>query len=143
MWKMRAKPRTVAIAIASWILTALSLAPLPANAAGLNADGAGEYQQYCAACHGADGRGDGPMAAVLIRRPSDLTALSKNNGDSFPETVVYQVIDGRRTVQFHGSTQMPIWGERFQGDNGDEQAVGARINALVEFLITIQAKGGF
>jgi mono/diheme cytochrome c family protein len=31
------------------------------------------YQFRCAACHGADGRGDGPAAAALKPPPKDLT----------------------------------------------------------------------
>lgn len=31
------------------------------------------YQTHCAACHGMDGRGDGPLAAGLNPRPADLT----------------------------------------------------------------------
>jgi mono/diheme cytochrome c family protein len=34
------------------------------------------YKQYCAACHGADGKGRGPAAASLNTRPSDLTTLA-------------------------------------------------------------------
>ncbi len=38
------------------------------------ADGARLYDRNCAACHGASGRGDGPAAASLDRKPSNLTA---------------------------------------------------------------------
>ena len=31
------------------------------------------YTQYCASCHGASGRGDGPSAAGLATKPADLT----------------------------------------------------------------------
>ena len=79
------------------------------------------------------------MAEKLTRHPNDLTLLSKNNGDSFPETVVYQIVDGRRIVVFHGSREMPIWGERFKG-NGEDASVDARISALVRHLESIQAK---
>ena len=30
------------------------------------------FAQHCAACHGADGRGDGPAAAALDPAPADL-----------------------------------------------------------------------
>lgn len=36
------------------------------------ADGAAVFRQNCAICHGLDARGDGPMAASLNPRPSDL-----------------------------------------------------------------------
>ena len=135
---MRAKYR-VAVVVSAMLL-AMLLAPLSCNAGGVLADGARDYRQYCAVCHGAIGRGDGPMAEKLIRRPSDLTVLSKNNGGSFPETVIYQIVDGRRIVQFHGSTQMPIWGERFGGSTGEEQAVDARISGLLKYMESIQSR---
>lgn len=36
--------------------------------------GAALFPSNCAACHGADGRGDGPLAAKLPVPPADLTA---------------------------------------------------------------------
>jgi DMSO reductase family type II enzyme heme b subunit len=42
-------------------------------ARGDSADGVATFAARCAACHGKDGRGDGPLAPVLIPRPRDLT----------------------------------------------------------------------
>ena len=113
--------------------------PLWCVAADRRIDGAGEFRTYCAVCHGINGRGDGPMADKLTRRPSDLTRLSKDNGGSFPETFVYQSIDGRRIVLFHGTREMPIWGDRFRR-NGDEETLDARIDALVRHVESIQVR---
>lgn len=33
------------------------------------------HLRYCAACHGKEGRGDGPLASSLSRKPPDLTTL--------------------------------------------------------------------
>ena len=33
--------------------------------------GAALYGQYCASCHGPDGRGDGPISASLVPKPAD------------------------------------------------------------------------
>ena len=126
----------------SWATAAASAIlalPMWCSAGDQRLDGASEYRTYCAVCHGADGRGDGPMADKLNRRPNDLTLLSKKNSGSFPETVVYQIIDGRRVVLFHGPTDMPIWGDRFRS-NGEPGAVDARISALVSHVESIQAK---
>jgi hypothetical protein len=79
------------------------------------------------------------MADKLIRRPNDLTQLSAQNGGSFPETVVYQSVDGRRIVLFHGPREMPIWGDRFRRD-GEEGTVDARIDALVRHVESLQAR---
>ena len=50
------------------------------------ARGAAVYAESCAACHGADGRGKGPAAAGLARKPADLTAahlFAHSAGDLF------------------------------------------------------------
>jgi mono/diheme cytochrome c family protein len=33
------------------------------------------YRQYCAVCHGRDGKGQGEMAKLLKVKPADLTRL--------------------------------------------------------------------
>jgi hypothetical protein len=35
-----------------------------------------KYQHYCAHCHGATGKGDGEMAALMVFKPTNLTHLS-------------------------------------------------------------------
>ena len=74
-----------------------------------------EYQSSCAACHGIDAKGNGPVSKELKTRPADLTVLAKTNNGVFPDDMVYQMIDGRnRTVASHGTREMPIWGYRFE-----------------------------
>ena len=46
--------------------------------------GAYAYRTYCASCHGADGKGEGPLTENLRFRPADLTLIAKRNGGSFP-----------------------------------------------------------
>ncbi len=46
--------------------------PVPPNAASV-ARGADVYTQHCAACHGPQGKGDGPVGLSLNPRPADLT----------------------------------------------------------------------
>ncbi|MGI9227954.1 MAG: c-type cytochrome [Gammaproteobacteria bacterium] len=99
--------------------------------------GESDYINNCADCHGNDGKGNGPRAKQLSATPSDLTQLSKQNGDSFPETAVYNIIDGRRVGDFHGQ-EMPIWGEHFQDLESDDSAVEDRISNLIEYLKSIQ-----
>jgi Cytochrome C oxidase, cbb3-type, subunit III len=69
-----------------------------------------DYESHCAACHGKDGKGDGPVSMELRTKPADLTSLAKNNGDVFPGEVLYRIIDGRRTIRSHGTYEMPVWG---------------------------------
>jgi copper transport protein len=46
--------------------------PIPANAASISA-GEALYQSNCLACHGSEGKGDGPVGLTLNPRPADLT----------------------------------------------------------------------
>jgi mono/diheme cytochrome c family protein len=48
--------------------------PLPATAENINA-GKALYGQYCTACHGVEGHGDGAAATSLVPPPSDLARL--------------------------------------------------------------------
>ncbi len=71
------------------------------------------YLSYCAACHGAKGKGDGTLAALLKIAPADLTGFARENGGIFPFRSVLRAIDGRTNVTAHGTTGMPVWGEVF------------------------------
>jgi len=98
-----------------------------------------EYSSFCATCHGSDGKGNGPKTNQLSATPTNLTLLSKENGGSFPETAVYNIIDGRRVGDFHGQ-EMPIWGEHFKEIEGNEEVVDERISNLIEYLKSIQVE---
>src|SRR5262249_4481134 len=54
------------------------------------------YRQYCASCHGVDGRGHGPAAVALRHRAPDLTTISRKHGGTFPFQQVKD-IDRRET----------------------------------------------
>src|SRR5579872_4983484 len=68
------------------------------------------YRAYCATCHGADGKGNGPAAEALKTKPADLTALTRNSHGQFPVARVRDTITGDSVVAAHGSREMPIWG---------------------------------
>ncbi len=105
-----------------------------------------DYMNYCAACHGAEGAGDGPMADQLKGKPSDLTLLSKNNGGNFPYPKVYRTIDGtwdRGNLRAHGSDEMPIWGDVFHRKAASENAymeTKGRIMAIIQYIESLQKK---
>jgi mono/diheme cytochrome c family protein len=102
--------------------------------------GAELYMNHCAACHGADGEGSGPVAAVMQTTVPNLRTLAQRNGGTFPSDAVAAYIDGREIKAAHGDRQMPIWGDVFRGpEQGTaERTVRERIAALVEFLKRIQ-----
>ncbi len=105
------------------------------------ASGQEMYVSYCAACHGRDGRGQGPAAPALKSAPSDLTALSRRNNGKFPADHVYSVLVGKTELLAHGSADMPVWGPVFrrlgQGSVGEEHL---RATNLTKYLESIQAK---
>lgn len=51
------------------------------------------FESNCAVCHGAEGRGDGPAAAALPKRPDDLSQIAPP--PVFPDGVVaYRILNG-------------------------------------------------
>jgi mono/diheme cytochrome c family protein len=98
------------------------------------------FATYCASCHGVGGRGNGPAAEELRRRPADLTQFAKHNGGVFNGATIHSIVDGR-AVKAHGSMEMPVWGDAFKWREGlPEDAIKARIEALVRYLETIQER---
>jgi mono/diheme cytochrome c family protein len=98
-------------------------AVVAATAAASEPGGVVLYRRYCAACHGASGRGDGPAAGALCPAPTDLTQVDRD------ERELTALIDGRRSVRAHGSSAMPIWGVVFEQSLIDEPH--ARRSALL------------
>lgn len=110
-----------------------------------------EYANNCAVCHGTTGKGDGPYAGIIDTKVPDMTMLQKNNNGVFPFDRVYQSIDGRLEVKAHGTRDMPIWGNEYNGkaaeyysdylrDYSAEGFVRGRILALVNHIYSLQAK---
>lgn len=64
------------------------------------------YKEYCAQCHGASGKGDGPAASGLSPKPAVHANIAF---DKLPMEYLYNVIyHGGRSVG--KSTNMPYWG---------------------------------
>lgn len=136
--------RVVRILIGGFIAATSAVAAIVAAApqTAQIADGRQKYGTYCAACHGAEGKGDGKLGKSLRTRPADLTQLAKKNQGQFPAEAVAKIIDGRTTDRAHSKADMPVWGDVFsksQTTTGPEE-VKARIDALVKYLETIQDK---
>ena len=92
--------------------------PLPLRVEGLIS--AGEiYRQNCAACHGAAGQGDGPLAKDLERAPANLMAMAPHHSEG---DLRWKVAKGRG--------EMPGWEETLS----DEQ-----IWHLVHYMKTLPA----
>ena len=108
-------------------------APQPAG----SYSGSGDYQVFCASCHGASGKGDGVIAGSLRKRPADLTQLSKKHEGVFPADGVFTTIEAG-----HEKNDMPAWFEVLQKsqESAGPEAAKARIRSLVKYLETLQPK---
>lgn len=102
--------------------------------------GAEMFRAYCAACHGAGAKGDGPAVPALKVKPSDLTMMAKNNAGQFPSMKVLNSIEGDSMTAAHGSKDMPVWGDVFRSISRDEGTRRMRLHNLTKYLESIQAK---
>jgi mono/diheme cytochrome c family protein len=102
--------------------------------------GARLYFNHCAACHGDDGEGTGPVASSLRVAVPNLRTLAQRNDGVFPTDAVTAYVDGRNPVVVHGDRQMPIWGDVFRGpEQGTAQrTIRRRIAAVVDFIAMLQ-----
>jgi mono/diheme cytochrome c family protein len=127
------------------MLAAAAGAALAACAPEREVSGRALYDEYCVACHGASGKGDGPAATGLPHPPADLTRIAARNGGTFPMTRVMSVIDGY-TRRGDRASVMPELGVVLQEgplvpyDAGDGVATPTPANlvALAEYLRGIQ-----
>jgi len=79
--------------------------------------GEGVFLTFCAGCHGAAAKGDGPTAKVLTIAPPDLTQIAAANDGVFPVFQVVRQIDGRDPMLAHGG-EMPLFGWLFDFPDG-------------------------
>jgi len=143
------------LGIAGIVLTVVTLAATsPCVRADEIADGRTYFLRYCASCHGVEADGSGFVARALVHPPSDLRHLSERNAVTLQGDVrerhdvlaerIARFIDGREIVTAHGTREMPVWGERFDDVHAEgaarEKAVRERINAMVAYLLSVQAK---
>jgi mono/diheme cytochrome c family protein len=104
--------------------TSFQVSPAGFTAASI-AHGRALYQQNCVACHGAGGRGDGPLAASLAVLPPDLAGpllWRRADGD-----LLWRILHGTRDAQ-HGAATMPGFGAAL--DEGDAWALINYMKAL-------------
>jgi mono/diheme cytochrome c family protein len=127
--------------LAAWAVPGLILAQ---TFDPLDLSGEELFMRYCAACHGSDARGLGPVAQTLNKVVPNLTRLAERNGGEFPAEAVRDAIDGRAMAVSHGTRQMPVWGYEFWVDEGAdiiaERTTREMINRLVAWLESIQTR---
>jgi mono/diheme cytochrome c family protein len=57
-------------------------------------DGADNFHAYCAVCHGADAKGNGPAAPAMKVKVPDLTTFAARHDGKFNDVQVEQIITG-------------------------------------------------
>jgi mono/diheme cytochrome c family protein len=102
------------------------------------ASGQQMYKDYCAACHGASGKGDGPAVGFLKAPLPDLTTMAKRNDGKFPAEHFIAVLRFGTEGHPHGTSDMPIWGPLFRTQNKDVTEL--RISNLTSYVESIQQK---
>lgn len=110
-----------------------------------SAEGKALFEQHCSACHGADGKGDGPAAASLKTQPADLTRITARRNGVWPVLEIMSIIDGYTKVT-NTREDMPVISELSSGStvdfdtgNGLATSASASLVALADFLETIQS----
>jgi mono/diheme cytochrome c family protein len=100
------------------------------------------FTEYCAPCHGADGKGNGPAASAMKAQPTDLTQLARKHEGNYPANHVASVLRfGEGTTGAHGSAEMPVWGPLFHSlDKFHDADVQQRISNIVGYIGTLQVK---
>ena len=108
------------------------------------AAGREEYLSACAACHGENADGNGPIATMFTTPVPDLRKIAAQNEGVFPTLEVFMIVDGRTGIKAHGDP-MPMFGRRYEaelgeaaGPYGSEQLIRARVLELVYYLESIQ-----
>ena len=92
------------------------------------------YVSYCQLCHGAAGKGDGPLSKVMKISPADLTTTVRSRSD----TILTKIItgEGRQTITGRDrhnllSEAMPEWEDVFSE---------SQIKALIAYLRFLSRK---
>jgi len=100
------------------------------------------FEFYCASCHGRDGKGQGRVAPALKVPPPDLTTLAQQNRGTFPAARVEGVLKGEEQLSTpaHGASDMPVWGPIFKGIDSRAEINQQRIESLVKYIESIQAR---
>jgi hypothetical protein len=86
-------------------------------------------------------KGTARLPSELKVAPVDLTQLAKNNNGKFPADHLRAILDFGAKAPAHGTNDMPVWGQLFRAlDQNDQVKVNIRIQNLVEYVKSLQAK---
>jgi mono/diheme cytochrome c family protein len=140
-------PRFLALTLACEIAAGVAglSAQIPESKDGVNLieslQGPALFKAYCAACHGSNGKGGGPISQSLKIPPPDLTKISLRNHGKFPASRIEKTITGEEPLAAsHGTREMPLWGPIFSQVAWDQDLGRVRVYNLVQYLKSLQPK---
>ncbi len=138
-------PNDRRVAVSAAALTTLLLwLPAPASAESGTAmqTGRGYFLAYCASCHGADARGDGPVSPAMKQHPSDLTRIAERRDGRFPMEELAGYISGKSAPAAHGTREMPVWGTNLVEEVGEGEEARlipyGPLRGVLDYLESIQ-----
>jgi len=97
------------------------------------------YKEYCAVCHGATGKGDGPATGFMKTPPPDLRKLMVRNKGTYPTGYVEAVLDSG-WGHADDMLSMPAWGSRLRSLHENVIFGDLRIHNLTVFVESLQDK---
>ena len=99
------------------------------------------FRMYCSACHGADGKGGGPVAGALKHGVPDLTLISRRSGGTFPRDRVKAIIAGEeQSALAHGTREMPVFGPVFHDVEWDQDMGEVRLDNVTTYVESLQQR---
>jgi mono/diheme cytochrome c family protein len=103
--------------------------------------GSDEFHRYCSLCHGADGRGAGPLtdADAMKKTAADLTQIAKRNGGVFPFSKVADTIRLGGNIEEHKPSRMMAWEKIFSAES-DPVRAKAIIFEVTRYVEGLQEK---
>ena len=108
------------------------------NSANISA-GRDTFLKYCASCHGATAKGDGPAAFAMKTPPPDLCTLTKRYEGRFPEGYIGALLKFGRNLASHGSEEMPVWGTRFRTLDPVKDPTGQQhVDDVIAYIHSLQ-----
>jgi mono/diheme cytochrome c family protein len=101
--------------------------------------GAALYANYCAVCHGKEGKTPVAPASRQRAKPPDLQSLASRNKGVFPLARMETLLTGTSASPVvHGGIDMPVWGPILSQGGGDPNLGAARAHALARYLESLQ-----
>ncbi len=101
--------------------------------------GRSTFSQFCAPCHGIDGKGHGPVTPILTTPPGDLTQVNRRNNGAFPLATFEAVLTRatRPQTPAHRS-ELLSWGPLFASIDSSKTLARARVANLLAYIESIQ-----